>query len=125
MDKLLDFTKPIKCSFKEGQANPALRDAALEDSYKWKAKLVSGRGGYKQIEVRKTFSAGPMHSNVLLVIGLNGWEHGKHESRTPDQWGRSTDGLNVRLSCNNPVGLTFEQFEEINQVLQEAKDILV
>ncbi len=123
---ILDFTKPIKCSHKQGQINPALAAAAKEDARKWKAIRVvnsAGRNGNDFIEIRKTFS-GIGVSNVLIVVAKDGWTLPPHETRKPDRWGRSTQGLNVRMSMNSPAMMTFEQFEEIAAVVAEAKAIL-
>lgn len=123
---ILDFTKAIKCSYKQGQTNPALKAAAAEDARKWKAQRVvnsAGLNGSDFIEIRKTF--GGMGSiNVLIIVAKDGWTLPPHETRKPDRWGRSTQGLNVRISMNNPAMMTFEQFEEISVVVEEAKDIL-
>lgn len=123
---LLDFTRPIKCSYKQGQTNPALKAAAAEDSRKWKATRVvnsAGRNGSDFIEIRKTFG-GIGASNVLIIVAKDGWTLPPHETRKPDRWGRSTQGLNVRMSMNSPAMMTFEQFEEIAAVVEEAKVIL-
>ncbi len=126
MPKLLDFTKPIKCSYKESRTNPALYDLAKEDAKKWKAKRVActgGKNGSDYIEIRKLFDSVD-HSNVLIIVAKDGWNLSQHESRKPDRWGRSTQGLNVRISMNNPARMTFEEFEEMNAAIAEAKDIL-
>lgn len=123
---ILDFTRPIKCSYKQGQINSALKDAAEVDAKNWKATRVinsAGRNGNDFIEIRKTFD-GIGSSNVLIIVAKDGWTLPPHETRKPDRWGRSTQGLNVRMSMNAPAMMTFEQFEEIAAVVEEAKAIL-
>jgi len=122
MTKLLDFTPPIKCSYREGVANPALKDAAARDALKFKAKLVSGRGGHKTIEIRKRYNRVDA-SNILIVVSDDGWDMGQHESRTA-VGNRNTRGLNVRLSMNNPARMTFDELSDIHAVVAEAAGVL-
>lgn len=124
MTKLLDFTPPIKCSSREARANPALYDASVEDSYKWKAKLTSGRGGHKTVEIRKTFRAGVTFGQMLIIVSGDGWDLSEHEKRTPDRWGRSTRGLNVRVSCNSPCAMSFDTFSDMQAAVAEAATVL-
>lgn len=124
---LLDFTPAIKCSYKEGKTDPAKAIRARADSVKWKARRVanaSGKQGNDYIEIRKTFSAVDA-SNVLIIVARDGWTLSNHEKRTPDRFGRSTRGLNVRLSMNNPARMTFFEFAQINEAVEEAKGILL
>lgn len=119
---LLDFSPQIKCSYREGVANPARKAAADADMLKWKAKLVSGRGGHKTIEIRKVFTSVD-YSNVLIIVSNDGWDMGEHENRTHPRH-RNTRGLNVRLSMNNPARMTFDDLAEMNAAIEEARAIL-
>ena len=121
MPKLLDFTKPIKCSYAEGQRNPALRQAAEEDATKFKAKLVNANKPNARVEIRKGYAG----ANVMIFVAKDGWDYSKaHESRTPDRWGRSTLGKNVRFSMNGSIHLTFDDFSDIHAAVAEAAAVL-
>jgi len=80
----------------------------------WDMRIISG-----QVNLKKKF-----FSDVLIIVNLGeGYEH-KNFSKTPDQWGRSTQGINVHLSCNGPLQLSFEEWDEINYVGNRAKRFL-
>jgi len=59
------------------------------------------------------------------------WLAAKHEYRRAFQRGvddyfhNDVRGLNVRMSMNGPLLMTFEQFAEINQIVQEARETLL
>ena len=121
MSKLLDFTNPIKCSHAEGQRNPTLRHAAIDDSYKFKAKVVNAGKPNARVEIRKAYDG----ANIMIFVAKDGWDYSKaRESRTPDRWGRSTLGKNVRFSMNGSIHLTFDDFSDIHAAVAGAAAVL-
>ncbi len=76
----------------------------------------------KQIECRRQigepFNIRPngrssIQGNVLLIVGKDGWEFGK-------QWGDAE----VRLSMNNPCGMSLETLESFVRVAKHARSLL-
>lgn len=85
-----------------------------EDLYSWRGKLVGQRTGFPHVELRKAFTA-----DVLIYVSLGeGFKISKYEG--PDQ----TKGINVRISSNAAISLTFEELQELNLVIEEAKEKL-
>lgn len=125
---LLNFDKPKKVKIDggfdggpEGGFIPQMSDT---DAKRWKAKAFNlGKEGAR-IELRKTFGS----SQVFIIVALDGWDlAAKNEHRrapTRSNWHTDTRGLNVRMSMNGPLLLTFEHFAEIDQIVKEAHDYL-
>ncbi len=104
---LLNFRVPEKKRFASYSA---------EDG--WVCKLNT-KG--KCIEIRRIFQRG---TSLLIVVGLDGWEFKDEQPRDAKYNHLHTAGFNVRLSMNGPAFLTFDNLEEINQIVQEAKNHL-
>lgn len=73
--------------------------------------------------------SGPV-SQVFMIVALDGWDlaaKNEHRSeKSPNGWYHfDTRGYNVRMSMNGPILMTFEEFAEINQIVNEAKDYLL
>jgi hypothetical protein len=104
------------------------------DAERWKAKKFNIGKENARIELRKTFTGinnGQGSTQVTMFVALDGWDHAaKHEHRHAPVRGQSdwfhtdTRGLNVRMSMNGPLLMTFETFAEINEIVQEAKSYL-
>lgn len=127
---LIDWNKPKKSrsqkehnamfSSDSGVAGTYVPNMSQEDQEKWKGKLINKGKPNARVELRKSFEA----TQLLLIVALDGWDY-KNESRTPDRWGRSTLGKNVRMSMNGPLSLSFEEMQEMSQVIQEAKEAML
>jgi hypothetical protein len=110
---ILDFNKPKKVmsteawkSISADGAPPGVYTSNMSttDMEKWKAKHI--KGSDPRIEIRKTMS-----SQVLIVVrNITGEEFG-HEA--------------VKITTNGPIYMSFEQAEELQQAIQEAKEILL
>ena len=90
---------------------------------KWKATLKDKGTNYESIQLRKTINS----SSLLIIVGLAGWKFKGEQTTKPDRnqyWVTDTTELNVRFSSNGTFRGTFADFEEISQVVQEAKEIL-
>lgn len=72
-----------------------------------------------RVEVRWSVKS----ANVLLVVGLNGYNHRYYKPE--GQWGSNTLGKNVHLSMNGPLILTFDEMgqfmNELGQAVNEAR----
>jgi hypothetical protein len=129
---LLNFEKPAKVTveagfdgaYTDGGFTPQMSDA---DAHRWKAKKFNvGKDGGR-IELRKSFE--PNSTQVHIIVALDGWDYAKkHEKRESNPAGRcfhtDTRGLNVRMSMNGPLLMTFDLWNEMNQLVQEARDYL-
>lgn len=79
----------------------------------------------RQVELRAT--VGKM-CQVLIVVGLDGYDH-KYYARVPENhWRTSTSGKNVHFSMNGPISLSFAEWDEfmteVQAVVAEARDTL-
>jgi hypothetical protein len=134
--QLLDFTKPAKvkinAGFEDGPIGGYVPQMGNADATRWKAKHFNLGKENARIELRKTFTGihnGQGSTQVTMFVALDGWDlAGKNEFRKgldpKGYYSTDTCGLNVRMSMNGPLLLTFEQFSEINQIVNEAKQYL-
>lgn len=135
---LLNFDKPkkvvVEAGFDGGPDGGYVPQMSDEDAERWKAKAFNLGKENARIELRKTFSGinnGQGSSQVFMIVARDGWDlSSKNEYRTDEpgksRYGFHTDtrGLNVRMSMNGPLLMTFDQFAEINQIVNEAKEYL-
>ena len=133
---LLDFTKPakvvIEAGFDGGPEGGYVPQMGKADAQRWKAKHFNLGQENARIELRKTFTGignGQGSSQVFMIVALDGWDlAAKHERRREpapgEYFGTDTRGLNVRMSMNGPLHMSFAQFAEITQIVQEAREYL-
>lgn len=81
---------------------------STEDARKWKAKFVGKKGGIKQVEIRKTTANG---TQMLLIVSNGGFRNHRESG-------------NIRLSLNGPAAFTFEEMQQMQQAIAEARDVL-
>lgn len=79
------------------------------------AKIVRKKGQPPQAQ----FSIYTKHANVLVVVGLDGYDY-KYYTRD-SKWD-STVGKNVHLAMNGPIMLSFEDMERFLQLIREGID---
>jgi hypothetical protein len=129
---LLDFTKPAKVevdggfdgAHSDGGYTPQMSDA---DARRWKAKKFNISKPNARIELRKSFERNA--TQIFIIVALDGWDlssKNEHRNEPAKQgWGyMNTAGLNVRMSMNGSLLLTFDDWSEINQIVQEAKEYI-
>jgi hypothetical protein len=135
---LLTFDKPAKVTidagFDGGPVGGYVPQMSQSDAQRWKAKHFNLGKENARIELRKTFTGiknGQGSSQVFMIVALDGWDlAAKHEHRRAfvrgddEYFHNDTRGLNVRMSMNGPLLMSFEQFAEINQIVQEAHEYL-
>lgn len=126
---LLDFNPPAKVhieyGFDGGPTGGYMPQMSDDDANRWKAKKFNIGKENARIELRKTFKG----VQLFMIVALDGWDLAKKfEKRAPEyddqgNWMRHNDtrGLNVRMSMNGPLRMTFDVFSEINQIVQEAR----
>lgn len=134
---LLNFDKPqkvkIDAGFDGGPDGGYVPQMDKSDAERWKAKLFNAGKENARIELRKTFTGvnnGQGASQVFMIVSLDGWDlAAKHEQRSAMKkgyyMGTDTRGLNVRMSMNGPLLMTFDTFNEIDQIVNEAREHLL
>lgn len=132
---ILDFNKPTKINqgggFEGGPTGGYVPQMSDADNRKWKAKHINKGKAGERIEIRKAF--GP--TQILIFVAKDGWNYSeKHEVADHDHnWSRrpngrpevGTKGKNVRVSMNGPLKLTWDEYNELTQAIEEAKTLLV
>lgn len=93
-----------------------------EDVFRWKAKLIGAKSKNPQVEIRKT-TKGTSYSHMLIIVALNGYNFGT-ETVKGDRWSRNTKEINVRITSSGPIQMSFEEFEELKGVVEEAQIVL-
>lgn len=130
---LIDFTKPARVDagggFEDGPVGGYVPQMSAADAQRWKAKQFNLGKENARIELRKTFTGvnnGQGNTQVTIFVALDGWDFAtKHEHRTAktatsDWFHKDTRGLNVRISMNGPLLLSWEQYRELDSVINEA-----
>lgn len=101
----------------------------------WTKELKQPKNSPPFFILKKKFGRGRGYdsTNVQAIVALDGFEHRQGyrrftvEPKNPDRpWesGTLTKGVNVQLSMNGTAQLTFEDFYELDQVIQEARSVL-
>lgn len=92
-----------------------------EDANRWKAKLVGAKTAAPRVEIRKTLRG----TQLLIIVALDGWDY-KHEYVTSQKsrWDVNTKGLNIRMSMNGPLLMTFAEHKEMSDAILEASATL-
>lgn len=127
------LAKPVKVDvgggFDGGPEGGYVPQMGAADAQRWKAKQFNLGKENARIELRKTFTGinnGQGSTQVTMFVALDGWDYAaKYEARTENVKGEwfhtDTRGLNVRMSMNGPLLMTFDQFREIEQIVFEAE----
>ena len=106
--------------FEDGPAGGYQPNMNKADILRWKAKLVGHTKGVPQVEIRRQCGPGLM----LIIINLGSGYNYKQYEIEPDQWGRTTCGINVHISMNGPVQMTFADMADMQTAIEEAKAFL-
>ncbi len=117
MDGIFEFTKK---AVSYGPGGPKWQAT-------WKNKGKTG----ESIQIRKTFKQPGQHTStcILLIVALDGWKYktnewpGASKLRT-SLWSFDTKGLNVRFSINGCLMGGWDILDQIQQVIDEAKELL-
>lgn len=115
---LISFDKPTKIRSTEEHNSYFSSDTGIAGTYvpnmsdadmkKWKGKHINKGKSNARIEIRKT-----IYNQILIVVTLGGHELSYKNEK-----------YDIRISMNGPILLTFEQMEELNSVILEAKALL-
>ena len=138
MNTLVMWDKPKQVISKEEWKNISADSAppgvyssnmSKKDAATWKGKVVGGKLGRPQIELRKVFSGSFKQlsdegwgkgfcANVVIIVANKGF---KYKNIKRDE---SVD-YNIHFAMNGGAAMTFAEMEEIQLVIEEAKAKLV
>lgn len=123
---LLDFNKPKKIMSEKERADKYSSDCSVpgtyvpnmskEDMKKWKGKYVKGKD--ERVEIRKSISGTQL---VVIVYKEVRYEECSHWDGEKYQ---SLVHKNVHISANGKILLTFNEYLELLQVINEAQYVL-
>ena len=125
---MINWDKPKKVhdpedmpSFDGGPPGGYVPNMTEEDMRSWKGKIVGKKLKQPQVELRKTFGEhfGGAYAQVLIIVSLTGtgFKYGYYDR---DQ----TKDVNIHISMNGAAHMTFEQLDEMNEAIEEAKQLL-
>lgn len=126
MDKILSFDKPKKVRSTQnhndmfqsdsGVAGTYVQNMSKEDKLKWKAKHI--KGSDERVEIRKTFGG----TQLLIVVYKNRNEVPYNHSNMKEWHKRHKD---IVISMNGKADLTYDDFYDIREAVNEATEILL
>src|ERR1700735_2448356 len=99
-------------SFEDGPTGGYLPNMSPEDEQRWKAKLVGKTTGFPQVQIRKTTKG----AQFLFIVRLG--DAYKYSHDQPE----TTKGINVHISLNGPAMMTFEDVDNMQKAIAEARD---
>ena len=139
--------------FDDGPTGGFMPNMSDDDKVKWKAKLVGTTTGYPQVEIRKT-AGSQMTIIVNTGKGYNYKQYEAinsgncylgerkpskpYKDMTVEEISKAykinmkeaekekfpTKGINVHIALNGPAQMTFEELQEMQQAIEEAKKCL-
>lgn len=90
----------------------------------WRVETKCVRNNW-QVEIRRKFERNG--ANLLVIVGLDGYNYADHDTikpTRPNRWHKTTAGYNVRMSTNSPVDMTWQDWQELNYIIEQAKLML-
>lgn len=124
---LLDFNKPSKIMTEQERQDKYTSDGAVpgtyvpnmseEDMKKWKGKYIKGKD--ERVEIRKSING------VQLVVIV--YKETRYEEKTSTYSNETYKVFvhkNIHMSANGKIRLSFDEYQELLQVINEAQIIL-
>lgn len=121
---LINFNKPAKVRTTAEHNKRFMSDSGVDGTYvpnmsdeamkTWRGKHIKGE--HERVEVRKTLGG------VQLVVVVYKDIKFTHWSVSQSEWYKNHN--NVRLSMNGKLDITFAEYDELVEVVKEAKEIL-
>ncbi len=97
-----------------------------EDNLKWKARLVGHKVGYPQVEIRR--------DSTVIIVSLTGYKYKQYnlrqteenlaKARMFDHDENFTNWPTIHIASAGATMLTFDQFTEFKQAIDEAFEFL-
>ena len=117
---LINWVKPKRKSdpkshvedhvFDGGPPGAYVPNMSDDDKYSWKGKLVGTRSGNPHVEIR--------YYPFVIIVSLGGGY--KYNYYKPEK----TKGVNVHVGTSGAIQMTFEKFDEMVEVVKEAREKL-
>ncbi len=90
-------------------------DAEKGVDARWKAKLVNGKTGFPQVEIRK--------DRTVIVLSLKGYKYRGYDTRqVPDSIGVS--GPQIHIASGGPLQLTLDELKDMQSAIAEGMSLL-
>ena len=90
-------------------------DAEKGVDTRWKAKLVNGKTGFPQVEIRK--------DRTVIVLSLKGYKYMGYDTRqVPDSIGVS--GPQIHIASAGPLQLTLDELKDTQLAIAEGMSLL-
>jgi len=111
-----DWKSISACGTPPGVYTPNMSE---EDMLKWKGTLKGKTTNKPYVELRKTFKKNNnkkypfnenMYSQVLIVVSIKNYN--------------DMNDANIIISMNGKSGMSFKELEDLNQVINEARNLL-
>ena len=77
---------------------------------------IQTKDGYTQAKIWVHTDNG---ADGIVMVGEDGWNFSRFDLRDPDRWGQSSRGKNIRISSNQPMFFTLEEFDELKSVIHQ------
>lgn len=117
---ILSFEKPKKIRTTEKHNETYSSDCGVpgtfvpnmsnDDNIKWKAKYIKSND--ERVEIRKSFDG----TQVVIVV---------YKNIIKNDWKNRIEGHgNIRISANNKIHMTFDEYNKFKEAIEEAKQIL-
>jgi len=106
---ILSWDKPKKVK-ETGTCYKYESNMSKEDEQKWKAKITGHRVGKPKIEIRKIMNG----TNIKVIISDGKNKGMKH----------ALPGCNVHLSLNGTCQMSFIEYDELHQAIEEARAVM-
>lgn len=92
----------------------------------WEVKKFKPKKGSPYIRLKKNFGA----TTLLIFVGKNGWNYKKETNELSGGWPKTPQGYhtfdqfgtadkNVRISMNGPLMLSWEDYREIADMIED------
>jgi hypothetical protein len=121
MASIINWDKPQKIRPSKEHAGMYSSDSGVPGTYmpnmsdddikKWKGKVVGATTGSPQVEIRKDC--------MVIIVSLGGGYQYKFYKR------ERTTGINIHVSMAGPTQLTFAEWDEMKNVVEEARQKLL
>ena len=107
--------------FEDGPAGGYVPNMSEKDKRRWKAKLVGKTTDHPQVEIRKSTKA----VQLTMVVSLgNGYNYKYYKVDETKHSSYHTKGVNVHVALNGGLQLTFDEMDEMQTAVAEAKAFL-
>lgn len=107
-DKIMTTEERSKISADGAPPGVYVSNISNKDLVKWKAKITGQKKARPQVEIRRNY--------MVLIVSLGEGYNYK---------GRGKAGVNVHLSTSGAQLFTFEEFNQMNKAVQEARNMLL